>query len=187
VIFLRNVSEKFCRKSRKVSPPVSPWNSPCDNTRWNYLESLDFQRNIETQTSRYIFFINNIEIDNQNIRKERRKYFFFYIMVSEIFWFYLREILREILREYTIKIFMLNVVPRHLQNFKLMGVNLFQKSSFLKLKRANLTFINRILKIELRDAYKHLHSTRLQMFKIYKIISFSTNIQLGFNAPLFKL
>jgi len=64
-----------------------------------------------------------------------------------------------------------NIVPGHLKKLKSTDVSLFQKSSFLKLKRANLTFTNKILKIELRDAYKHLHSTRMQIFKICKTIS----------------
>jgi len=48
---------------------------------------------------------------------------------------------------------------------------LFQKFFTLKIKRINYAFILKILKLELRDTYKHLRYISTEIYKIYKVIS----------------
>jgi len=65
----------------------------------------------------------------------------------------------------------LDILPRHLQDLMSSSISFFTDSSIRKFRRCNYTFAKKVLKLELRDAYRHLHFTRNEIFRTVNSIS----------------
>ena len=65
-----------------------------------------------------------------------------------------------------------NLTPTHLNVYRRhTNISLFNKTSFNSLDRISNNFINIVLRLELRDAYKHLHFLRHQFYMTSRSVS----------------